>query len=180
MESNSDKNNLAENKVLILYILDKLDKDITNDGLFKIISSINSLNYFYFQQILTDLIDTNLVGLFTKDDEPLIKITSKGKNAYNLTKDLLPGIIKLKADNLFKEELSSVTEETSVTAEFIPKNENDYTIKCKIVENNETIFEVRTVAGSRDRAKRIVDNWNSNAAKIYPQILDILLEDKKD
>ena len=60
------------------------------------------------------------------------------------------------------------------------KNENDYTIKCKIVENNETIFEVRTVAGSRDRAKRIVDNWNSNASKIYPRILDILLENKND
>ena len=44
MESSTDKNIFAENKVLILYILDKLDKDITNDGLFKIISSINNLN----------------------------------------------------------------------------------------------------------------------------------------
>ena len=37
--------------------------------------------------------------------------------------------------NIFKEELSNVNEEASVIAEFIPKNENDYTIKCKIVEN---------------------------------------------
>ena len=60
----------------------------------------------------------------------------------------------------------------------IPKNENDYTIKCKISDNNETIFEVKTFAGSRDRAKRIVDNWNKNASKIYPKILDILLNDE--
>ena len=44
-------------------------------------------------------------------------------------------------------------------------------------EKNETIFEVRTFAGSRDRAKKIVDNWNKNASKIYPKILDLLLED---
>ena len=175
MESSTDKNIFAENKVLILYIVDKLDKDITNDGLFKIISSINGLNYFYFQQILTDLIDTNLVGQFTKDDEPLIKITSKGKNAYNLTKDILPGIIKLKADYTFDKELPSIKEEASITAEFIPKNENDYTVKCKIIENNEVIFEVRTFAGSRERAKRITDNWQNNASKIYPKILDLLL-----
>ena len=86
--------------------------------------------------------------------------------------------MKLKADNIFKKEFSSIEEEASVIAEFIPKNENDYTIKCKIVENNETIFEVKTFAGSRDRAKRIVDNWNKNASKIYPKILDILLNDE--
>ena len=176
--ANSDNTTaLAENKVLILYLLDQIPNGIIENGLFKIVTSINNVNYFFFKQVLTDLLETKLVGLITKDEnEAVIKITSEGKNALSLTKDVLPGILKLKADNLFKEELSSVTEETSVTAEFIPKNENDYTIKCRIVENNETIFEVKTVAGSRERAKRIVDNWNSNASKIYPEILDILLK----
>ena len=177
MSSNSNKaTTLAENKVLILYILNLIDNDIMQDNLFKIIASINDINYFYFKQILTDLIDSKLVGSYTKEAEQVIKITSKGKEAYILTKDVLPGIMKLKADNIFKKEFSSIEEEASVIAEFIPKNENDYTIKCKIVENNETIFEVKTFAGSRERAKKIVDNWNQNAKSIYPQILNLLLK----
>lgn len=181
MSSNSNNTTtLAENKVLILYILNRIDKDIKQDDLFQIITSINQINYFYFKQLLTDLIDSKLVGTYTKEEESVIKITSDGKNAYTLTKDILPGIMKLKADNIFEKEFHMIEQAASISAEFIPKNENDYTIKCKIVENNETLFEVRTVAGSRDRAKRIVDNWNSNASKIYPKILDILLEDKKD
>lgn len=177
MSSNSDNTTtLAENKVLILYILNLIDNDIMQDNLFKIIASINDINYFYFKQILTDLIDSKLVGSYTKEAEQVIKITSKGKEAYILTKDVLPGIMKLKADNIFKKEFSSIEEEASVIAEFIPKNENDYTIKCKIVENNETIFEVQTFAGSRERAKKIVDNWNQNAKSIYPQILNLLLK----
>ena len=87
----------------------------------------------------------------------------------------MPGIVKLKADNIFKQELSNIEEESSVVAEYTPKNENDYKIKCKIVENNETIFEVSTFAGSRDNAKKIVDNWNKNANSIFPKILDLLL-----
>ena len=174
MKSNSDKNNLAENKVLILYILDKLDKDITNDGLFKIISSVNGLNYFYFQQTLKDLVETNLVG-YTKDDGTVVKITSEGKNAYSLTKDLLPGIVKLKADSVFEKELANIKEESSIVAEFIPKSENEYTVKCRIIENNETIFEVETFAGSRERAKKICDNWNQNATELYPKIIELLL-----
>lgn len=180
MSSHSDNNTttLAENKVLILYILNLIDNDIMQDHLFKIITSINDINYFFFKQILTDLIDSKLVGAYTKEEEPVIKITSEGKNAYMLTKDVLPGLLKLKADNIFKKEFSSIEEESSVIAEFIPKNENNYTIKCKIVENNETIFEVRTFAGSRERAKRIVDNWKKNANSIYPEILNLLLKEK--
>lgn len=180
MSSHSDNNTttLAENKVLILYILNLIDNDIMQDHLFKIITSINDINYFFFKQILTDLIDSKLVGAYTKEEEPVIRITSEGKNAYMLTKDVLPGLLKLKADNIFKKEFSSIEEESSVIAEFIPKDENNYTIKCKIVENNETIFEVRTFAGSRERAKRIVDNWKKNANSIYPEILNLLLKEK--
>ena len=93
---------------------------------------------------------------------------------------MLPGILKLKADNVFKKEFASIANETSVISEFIPRSENDYIIKCKVIEKNETIFEVKTFAGSRERAKKIVDNWNKNASKIYPKILDILLEDNTE
>lgn len=178
--SNQDNTaTLAENKVLILYILNQIQNGIIEDGLYKIISSINNVNYFYFKEVLTDLLDSKLVGKFTKDEEEdsVLKITSEGTNALSLTLDVLPGLLKLKADNVFKKQFSSIANETSITAEFIPRSENDYTIKCKIIENNETIFEVRTFAGSRERAKKIVDNWNKNASKIYPKLLNILLEE---
>lgn len=175
MAVSENNNNLAENKVLILYTLSKINKDILESNLFKIVSSINDINYFYFGQTLNGLVETRLVDSYTKDKDIIYRITSEGKNALSLTKDLLPGIIKLKADNIFKHELSIIEEESSVVAEYTPKNENDYKIKCKIVENNETIFEVNTFAGSRDNAKKIVNNWNQNANSIFPKILDLLL-----
>ncbi len=179
MSSNSDKaTTLAKNKVLILYILNLINNDIKQDDLFKLISSINDINYFFFKQILTDLIDSKLVGTYTKEEEQVVKITTEGKNAYILTKDVLPGLLKLKADSVFKKEFASIENEASIIAEFIPKNENDYTVKCKIVENNETIFEVRTFVGSRERAKKIVDNWNKHANSIYPEMLNLLLKEK--
>lgn len=180
MSSSDNITALAENKVLILYTLSQIQNGLSNDGLYKIISSINDVNYFYFKEVLTDLLDSKLVGMFTKDeeDESVLKITSEGKNALSLTIDVLPGILKLKADNVFQKKFSSIADETSIIAEFIPRSENDYTIKCKVIEKNETIFEVKTFAGSRERAKKIVDNWNKNASKIYPKILDLLLEDE--
>lgn len=179
MPSSDNATTLAENKVLILYILDKIQNGLLEDGLYKIIASVNDVNYFYFKEVLTDLLDSKLVGIFTKDEEEesVLKITSEGKNALSLTIDVLPGILKLRADNVFKKEFTSINNETSIVAEFIPRNENDYIIKCRVIEKNETIFEVKTFAGSRERAKKIVENWNKNASKIYPKVLDLLLND---
>ena len=174
------KEGLAENKVLILYLLNKLQDGIKSDNLYKIVSSANNMNYFYFQELLTDLIESNFVGSFTKDEHTIIKITSDGQNALSLTKSLLPGILKLKADTVFKEELSNIAEQSSIITEYIPKSENNYTVKCKIVEKNEIIFEISTFAGSRDRAKQISDNWKNNANNLYPKIIDILLNGEKN
>ena len=173
MEEKYD-NILAENKVLILYILNKIDREINGNDLFKIISSIKNINYFYFKNILVDLVDSKLVGTYTKENKNFYKIISEGKNSLELTIDMLPGIIKLKTDNLLKDELISIANEESISAEYIPESENDYTVKCKVVENNKTIFEIQIFAGSNEQAKHIADNWRKNANTIYPKIIELL------
>ena len=174
-----DTNSLAQDKVLILYILKKLNKDITSNDLFKIMSNINDMNYFYFRQILVDLVDSKLIGSYTKDENSVYEITTDGKTSLDLTIDVLPGLSKLKADTVLKNELNKIIDESSIIAEYIPENESNFTVKCKIIENNNTIFEVKTFAGSRERAKSIADNWKNNANTIFPRILDLLIIDEK-
>ena len=174
MEENYNSNSLAENKVLIRYTLNTINREITDTDLFKIISTINNINYFYFRDILVDLVESKLVGTYTKEEQNVYEITTEGKNSLELTIDILPGIVKLKADNIFKQQLLTIADEESISAEFIPESENDYTVKCKIVENNKTIFEIRTFAGSNEQAKKISDNWRKNAKQIYPQVINLL------
>ena len=70
--------------------LSQLDRDITEGNLFKFISPINDINYFYFKQILTDLVDSKLIETYTKDEEEenpqaIYKITTEGKASLDLT-----------------------------------------------------------------------------------------------
>ena len=174
MKLTSDDETLAENKVLILYVLEKAGKPLTNDVLYKIVLAAVDMNYFYFQQFMLDLINVGYIFSFQKEEQTLYQITDSGKTTLDLTLDLLPGIIKLKADTNLKPILDSSEEEQSIVAEYTPLSENHYTIVCKVVENNETVCEVKTFAGSREQAKEIVDNWENNADSIYPKILDIL------
>ena len=174
--SSSDKS-LAEGKVLILYILNKIGKPVTNGELLKVVTALTDMNYFYFQQFLLDLIDSKYVVYYSNESEMVYSLTEDGKETLKLTVDLIPGIHKLRIDNNLKENINQVEEEVSVTADFIPLNENEYNVKCKIVENNITMFEITTYAGSREHAKQIADNWKANAQEIYPQILNLLTEE---
>lgn len=179
LKINTDNETLAENKVLILYILDQTHKPISNDNLYKLVLTAVDMNYFYFQQFLLDMINTKFVVSYTKEDQLIYELTDLGKNTLDLTLDILPGIVKLKVDTNLKSTLEKVEEEHSIIAEYTPKNENNYVINCKIVENNETVFEVKTFAYSREQAKEIVDNWKNNAEKIYPKVLDLLHDPNK-
>lgn len=165
---------LAENKVLILYILNKVETPITNDDLLRLVLAVIDMNYFYFQQFLLDLLERQYIIRFTKDGKTVYKITDFGKSTLELTNDIIPGIIKLKVDTSFSGELKESAQKESVTAEYTPKSESEYTVTCKINENSTCVFEISVFAGSRDEAKRIVDNWKENAYRIYPEILNSL------
>ncbi len=174
MKLAEDSSSLAEHKLLVLYILNKIGKPINQKALLELISKITELNYFYFQQFLLDLIENKYVISYEKDEELLYDITPEGKRAIELTADMIPGILKLQVDNDLKDFLDVIEDKYSISADYIPIDENHFTVKCKIVENNNILFEIQTFAGSKEQAKSIVDNWNTKAEKIYPEILEIL------
>jgi len=180
MKLESDRETLAENKVLILYILSKMNRPITNDNLLNLILKIRDMNYFYFKQFLIDLEENKYVIDYEKNGEIVYQITSKGRETLELTNDLLPGIIKLQIDSNFKENLRSLEDKSSVVAEFTPNSETDFVVQCKIVEHNTVIFQVQISANSREQAKLICENWKKNSETIYPTIINMFTAENTD
>ena len=174
MKITTDSETLAENKVLILYILNNVDKPVTSDALYSIITSAIDLNYFYFQQFLLDLLEVKYIAKYETETKCVY-----GKNTLDLTLDILPGIIKLKVDTNFKSNIESFENKESVIAEYTPKSENEYEIECKIVDNGEIVFAIKIMAYSREQAQNIVNNWKKNANTLYPEFLNILTNTKK-
>ena len=174
MKLTSDNETLAEGKVIILYILNKLPNPISNEGLYKLVLSINDMNYFYFQQFLLDLTNNKYIEYFNNGIHTIYKITTLVKNVLELTEDILPGILKLQIDT----ELTTAKTESAVIAEFTPRSENNYVVTCKILENNECCFELKATAPSREQAKKIVSNWENNSNEIYGKILSLLTQDQ--
>lgn len=177
MKLNSDEQTLAENKILLLYILNKVGKSISHNELLELVTSIADMNYFYFQQFLLDLLEDNYITKYEKEEICLYELTDAGRTALDLTIDIIPGILKLKVDSQFKENLDYIKDKFSISAEYTPISEKEFTVRCKIIENNNTVFDLQAHAGSREQAKKIVENWNKKSTEIYPQILELLVKE---
>lgn len=174
MKLGADNETLAENKILILYLLSIIERPINNDELYRLVLSIQDMNYFYFQQFLLDLEENKYIANYKKENDIVYEITENGKSTLDLTLDMLPGIIKVKVDETVKGELREIRNESAIRAEFIPLSETEFIVKCKIIENNVMIFEIQSFATSREQAINIVKNWEQNAATIYPSVLQML------
>ena len=155
MKLNSDDQTLAESKILLLYILSKVGKSISHNELLELVTSIVDMNYFYFEQFLLDLLEDNYIFKYKKENTDIYEITEDGKNAINLTIDIIPGILKLQVDSKFKENLDTVKDKFSISAEYTPITKKEFSVRCKIVENNITIFDLQAHAGSREQLKCI-------------------------
>ena len=84
MKLNSDDQQLAESKILLLYILSKVGKPISHNELLELVISISDMNYFYFQQFLLDLLENQYIARF---DQEGIEIPYPHRVVISETKD---------------------------------------------------------------------------------------------
>jgi len=175
-----DKEKLARNKLIILYVMKKVDCPLSNSQILRLLYDIEGFNYYYFQHILSDLVNQKYIIHYQQEEEWLYEITEEGKNVYDLTENMLPGITKYKIDSIINSILKDVKNDTSITAEYVPEGEKTYITKCKITEAHKTIFEINVFCASQNEAKKIAENWKNNADTLYPEFISMLTTVSKD
>ena len=176
MNPNTEENqkNLAENKLIILYLLHNADSILSNMQILKLLYDFEGFNYYYFQHILSDLVEKKYILSYKQEEEWLYQITSEGRQVLELTENMLPGIIKHKLDIIIRDLLHDVKNELTISAEYIPESNETFMTKCKITEDHRTLFEVNVLCTSQSQAKKIAENWKNNSGKYYNEIINIL------
>ena len=168
------QNSLARGKLILLYLLDKSNCVLSNTQIQKLLYHFEGFNYYYFQHILSDLIEKKYVISYKEDEETLYNITPEGSEVLELTENMLPGIVKYNLDLIIRDLLKDVKNEITASAEYIPETDDNYITKCKITEGYKTLFEVNVLCTSQEQARKIAENWKSSSNKYYSEIIKLL------
>ncbi|MCK5130116.1 MAG: DUF4364 family protein [Clostridiales bacterium] len=168
-----DKNNLTENKFIILYITRKLGVKLNSDQIFVLADKYSWMNYFDMRECIIDLCDAG----FLNEENETYTITSEG---FSLIENFMTSIafsIRTIIDDYAKDNKSKILIDQQIIADYCQDSAHEYPVTLKIIENEVELFSSRIVAANEEDAKRLVDRFKQKSSKIYASLIKELTSD---
>jgi len=161
---------LAENKLIILYILNRINMPITDEQLSKIILDNKLMNYFYLRQYLDELTDSNFINII---EEKYI-VTIEGLEILKLFFTRIPSDIRQKIDEYILLNKEKFRQESQYIATYYKKSDNEYIANCKVIENDIVLIDLSINVVTSEQAKQICNTWKQKSQDIYGYIIKAL------
>lgn len=174
---NCSLDELADNKLLILYILNKINFPISNSQLTDIVLENNLMNYFTFQQYFSELLNSNFLVLIDKEAKQNINITKQGNDILELFMNRISQDKIEKINGYLRDKIITIKKEAAVTADYTIENENSYTVNLKATENDIVLIDIKINVVSNKQARDLCSKWKENSSKLYNKIITLLIDE---
>ena len=167
-----------ENKILLLYLIDKMDIPLSANQIAQFVQEENYMNIYTVTLYLREMVDIGYLEISNDNNTLSYVITDDGALALEAFMQKIPAAVKNKIIQYVSKHRNIVKKDFEVLA-IMPYNHitNEYEVKCSVCEDKITHIELKLSVVSREQAHQICTNWRDNITAIYSQILDILTHD---
>ncbi|MCL2398284.1 MAG: DUF4364 family protein [Defluviitaleaceae bacterium] len=164
-----------ENKLLLLYLIEKMDLPLSRSQITDYIREDDYMDYYTLQQSLADMVDGGYLDVTTDNNNTIYTITDEGLQTLEYFEEHIPLNIRSKINQYIKENRKDIKRSFENTATFFPNAENDeFMVKCGVYEEARVLMELSISVDTRDQARIIQNNWKANAKTLYGDIIGIL------
>ncbi|MGL4655638.1 MAG: DUF4364 family protein [Sarcina sp.] len=167
---------LAENKLLLLYIIKSIKYTISNAQLTDIVLEHSFINYFTLQQYIAELEKSNFIKLEEKDNKEFVLLTRKGDSVLSLFKDRLSQSKMKSIDEYLSEQIDEIKRELNIFGDYTPDNNDSFLVTLKAIEGSCVLLDLNVSVPSKDQAKELCSKWKNNSSEIYNKIMEALIE----
>jgi len=168
---------LAENKLLLLYILEVLNRPISNTQLTEIVLENNLINYFTLQQYISELDSSQFISYKDVNEKKLLIMTKKGENVLSFFKDRIsPSKIAI-VNNYLNDKLDLIKKELTVQSDYSLEKNDSFLVDLKALEDNSTLMELKISVPTKKQAISLCSRWQKNPSDIYTKIVNLLFSE---
>ena len=167
---------LALNKLYILYILNKMQLPLTNGQITNIFIENDLLDYFSLQEYLYQLKEAELVNLTNKNSIDYYSISEKGKIALNYFTNRIDSDKKESLDIFVHKNKENIIRDREVKAEFKKLADGQFDVKLEIIDNKRPYISISLNVPTNKTANIIAENWKNNASNLYSSIIETLIK----
>lgn len=162
-------------KLIILFILDKVDFPLTNAQLSNFILDKGYTNYFNIQQAIKELDSSSLLKGETVRNSSYFVITDAGRETLTFFNKEIGDTIKSEILDYLKENKYKLREEVSTLSEYYEAKKGEFVAHCYVQEQGSKIVEISLNVTSEEEAEAICNNWKEKSQEVYAYLMQNLL-----
>lgn len=169
---------LAEHKLIILYLIRKMEISLSNKEICDLLLEKEYMHYYSIQEYIANLIDSKLLELDKNNNQDHLR--------YDLTKDGIDVIEQLQEhiSERVREEIDLYIIKNNerihvaygIKANYFINEDKEYLVKCSLADQiGNILMDISVTVISEKQAKKICRNWKNNVNYIYNQVMDTMI-----
>lgn len=162
-------------KLIILFMLEKVDFPLTNSQISEFILDRGYTNYFHLQQALAEMLDTNLVESETVRNATHFHITDNGRQTIGFFEKEISEDIKKEIVEYMKANAYTLRNEVSTIADYYREAADEYVVRCQVKEKHSRLIDLTLSVPGEEEAQAICSNWREKSQDVYAYIMRELM-----
>lgn len=168
---------LFNNKIIILYIIDKNSKALTIEQIAKFCEDFDDITYIDICEYVEELKKSNYIKDVLQDGNLLYEITELGNSTLQELLELIPGVNLYNIKKIINKNMVKVKTDYSIDTVIIPIKSEEFKVSCYIKDGNDELVNITMYAGNKEQAKNISNNWSKNSETIYTKLLEMMTKE---
>jgi len=165
-------------KLIILFLLDKVDFPLTNAQISDFILEKDYTNYFNIQQSMSELIEAEFMTIENIGHSSHYQITPSGRETLSFFDNMISPAIQDDILVYLKKHQYSLRDEGSTLSEYFEAKKGEYMVRLRVLEKNESIIDLSIAVPTEEDAAKMCNNWRAQSQTIYAYVLSNLLKEE--
>ncbi len=162
-------------KLMILYILSRVNFPLTNAQLTTFILEKEYTNYFNIQRAISELIDDAYITTKIIRNSTLYRITDSGNETLLLFDNMISTGIKEDIEAYLVENKYELQAEVSTQAEYYQVKKGEFAAHLSVIERDAPIIDLTLIVTTQEEAKSLCNNWREKSSDVYAHLMSMLL-----
>ena len=164
-------------KVLILFVMSKVNYPVNNQEVYELCYQDDCLSYF---DVCTAIPEMVASGHLAEQGEEKYEITEKGRETCALTEDSIAFTVKRRAENAVARFNRQIRRSSYVKTQVINREEGDCAVVMSLDDDMGNLITMELQAPDSRQATRLARLFEKKAENVYNLIMTELLDEEDE
>lgn len=161
-------------KLIVLYMLNRVSFPLTTAQLSDFILEQEYTSFLTLQQVINELIDTDMISAQTIRNRTHLAITDEGKETLHFFENRISDAIKADVNEYLHRNEFTLRNEVSVMGDYYKSTSGEYEARLIAKDRGITLIDITLSVPVEEMAASICDNWQKKNQTIYKYLIEQL------